>query len=332
MRYHDREAVQIENRDLRLTVLREGGHIAEILDKRTGVNPLWIPPWRTIEPSRYEPGRYPEYGENGESKLLAGLMGHNLCLDLFGPPSAAEAASGLTVHGEASVLPYELAVTGEEIHAQLAMPVALLRFERILRLEGKTIRVSETVENLQSLDRPIAWTQHVTLGPPFLERGVTRIEHSGGRAQVFGPPAFGESKLAAGQEFAWPKVPEEGGRTVDLSVFSNEPSSAGFTTHLMNPTRREAFFRVSNPNFKIGLRYSWLREDFPWLGMWEENCSRFAPPWDGETMAQGMEFGVSPFPETRREMIERKELFGVPAYRWLEARASARVEYRIDLE
>jgi len=36
-----RHAVAIENDDLRLTVLAEGGHIAEVLDKRTGINPLW---------------------------------------------------------------------------------------------------------------------------------------------------------------------------------------------------------------------------------------------------------------------------------------------------
>ena len=38
--YRGRRAAQIENDRLRLTVLQEGGHIAEILDKSTGVNPL----------------------------------------------------------------------------------------------------------------------------------------------------------------------------------------------------------------------------------------------------------------------------------------------------
>ena len=43
-----------------------------------------------------------------ESKLLAGIMGHNLCMDMFGGPSREEAAAGMTVHGEASVAPYEI--------------------------------------------------------------------------------------------------------------------------------------------------------------------------------------------------------------------------------
>lgn len=37
---------------------------------------------------------------------------------------------------------------------------------------------------------------------------------------------------------------------------------------------------------------------------------------------------MSPFPETRRQMIERGSLFGVPGYRWIPARQTVRVEYR----
>jgi hypothetical protein len=40
-----------------------------------------------------------------------------------------------------------------------------------------------------------------------------------------------------------------------------------------------------------------------------------------------VEFGASPFAEGRRAMVERASLFGVPAYRWLPARAEAVVNY-----
>ena len=42
--YRGRRAARIENRDLRVTVLACGGHIAEIFDKEAGVNPLWPQP------------------------------------------------------------------------------------------------------------------------------------------------------------------------------------------------------------------------------------------------------------------------------------------------
>ena len=52
--YRGRRAARLENDVLRVTVLREGGHIAELLDKASGVSPLWTPPWPSIEPSTYE--------------------------------------------------------------------------------------------------------------------------------------------------------------------------------------------------------------------------------------------------------------------------------------
>jgi hypothetical protein len=65
------------------------------------------------------------------------------------------------------------------------------------------------------------------------------------------------------------------------------------------------------------------------MGIWEENQNRTHAPWNGETITRGMEFGVSPVPETRRAMIERGKLFGVPGYRWVPAKSSIDAEYRI---
>src|SRR6187200_513660 len=110
-RYRGRRAAVVENDALRVTVLEEGGHIAEIFDKRSGINPLWTPPWTSIEPSAYVGATHAEYGSGVDAKLLAGIMGHNLCVDIFGGPSAEETAAGLTPHGDASVARYELDVT-----------------------------------------------------------------------------------------------------------------------------------------------------------------------------------------------------------------------------
>src|SRR6266849_6255543 len=88
--YRNRRVHRIANDLLHVTVTVEGGHIAEITHKGTGVNPLWSTPWTTIEPSAFHPARHKEYGADAESKLLAGILGHNLCLDMFGPPSAEE--------------------------------------------------------------------------------------------------------------------------------------------------------------------------------------------------------------------------------------------------
>jgi hypothetical protein len=110
--FNGRRAVFIENEHLHLTVLHGGGHIAAVHDKATGVNPLWVPPWASIDTSRFDAARHRDYGDGVDAPLLAGIAGHNLCLDIFGGPSDEEARAGLPVHGEASNVDYDLSGGG----------------------------------------------------------------------------------------------------------------------------------------------------------------------------------------------------------------------------
>lgn len=133
--------------------------------------------------------------------------------------------------------------------------------------------------------------------------------------------------MKPGAVFDWPHVPRKDGATSDLRVYNDAPASSGFSTHLMDPHRSTAFFAAFSPRLGLALAYIWKQADFPWLGIWEENHSRTNPPWNGKSLTRGMEFGASPMPETRRKMIERGSLFGVPAFRWIPAKAKVRVEY-----
>ncbi len=301
--YRGRRAASIENQWVRVTLLAEGGHIAAITDKASGVNPLWTPPWDSIEPSTYDARRHPEYGSDSESKLLSGIMGHNLCLDIFGPPSAEEAAAGLTVHGEASVAAWELTAADVALTGRARLVQAQLQVERRIALDGRTLEIVEVVENLSATDRPIAWTEHVTLGPPFLEKGATE----------FHAPTVKSEVLEAGLG--------------DFGRYTDAPVSGGFAAHLLDPARETAYFVAWSPGSQVALGYLWRRADFAWLGVWEENYSRRSPPWNGRTLTRGMEFGASPMAETRRQMIERGSLFGVPGFRWIPARSRVEVRY-----
>jgi hypothetical protein len=95
----------------------------------------------------------------------------------------------------------------------------------------------------------------------------------------------------------------------------------------MDPGRPVAYFVAFSPSLQLAFGYVWRQADFPWMGIWEENHSRAAAPWAGKTLTRGLEFGVSPMPETRRAMIDRRALFGVPTYRWIPARTKVEVEY-----
>ena len=213
-RYRDRRAARIENSALRVTVLREGGHIAEIFDKAAAVNPLWTPHWASIEPSAYHPGTHVQFGSGADARLLAGIMGHNLCLDIFGGPSEEEAAAGVSAHGDGSVALYEANTAEGALVTRTHLPTAQLLVERRIELHDRMLAIRETVGNLAAFDRPIAWTQHVTLGPPFLEKGVTEFRVSATRSKVFEGEFGADDYLQPAAEFDWPFAPR-GGRRAD---------------------------------------------------------------------------------------------------------------------
>lgn len=327
--FRGRRAVQLENEWLRVTVLEEGGHIAEVFNKRAGVSPLWIPPWESSEPSHFIPGEDQRYGTGSEAKLLAGIMGHNLCLDIFGGPSPEEALAGLTVHGEGSVDRYEITESPGGLLQQLTLPLAQLKFSRSIELHGADVRIYEVVDNLAPTDRPLAWTQHATLGPPFLDPPTTQFRASFTRSAVAAFDSGSDAYLMLGSEFLWPMAPRADGGHTDLRQMHKTAPASGYTAHLADPQREDAYFVAYAPKFRLAFGYIWKRKDFPWLGIWEENCSRQAPPWNGRTLTRGMEFGISPFPESRREMVERNRLFETPTYKWIPSRGRLEAEYWI---
>ena len=328
-----RRAVSIDNDKLRVTVLPEGGHIAEVLDKRTGINPLWSPPWDPIEPSAFDAAAHAElFGRGGDARLLAGIAGHNLCLDIFGGPSDDEAAAGMTAHGEGSVAMYDITESDRSLCMRADFPLARIRFERRLELVGRAVQVEERVESRCDVDRPIGWTQHVTLGPPFLERGVTEFRASATRSRTYEGQFGAADYLEAAASFDWPAAPRRDAGVVDLRRFTDRTASSAYTAHLVTADPTTAFFVAFSPHAALAFGYVWHPADFPWLGIWEENCSRSAAPWNGRTIARGMEFGVSPFPESRRAMVDRARLFDVPTFRWLPARRTLTARYTISLE
>jgi hypothetical protein len=269
------------------------------------------------------------YGADVESSLLSGIMGHNLCLDIFGGPSVEEAVSGLPVHGEASAVAYELQATGHELVMRAHLPQANLNVERRIELRERVAYVRETVHNPKGVDHPVGWTQHVTIGPPFLKKGETQFRASVGRSRVMEKPFGTADYLESAAEFEWPHAPRKGGGTADLQMFTALGVSNAYTAHLADPRQDRTFFVAFSPAFALAFGYIWHRRDFPWLGIWEENFSRSHAPWNGRTLTRGMEFGVSPFPESRREMIERGPMFGTPTFKWIPAASRVTAEYWI---
>src|SRR5262245_64949403 len=110
---HGRQAFVLENRLIRVSALRGGGHLAEIRfrsgDAARTINPMRVPHYQTIEPYQYDPQRHDAlYGSDSHRWLSSGYMGHLLCFPVFGAPSSpAEVKNGLGNHGEAPIVEWK---------------------------------------------------------------------------------------------------------------------------------------------------------------------------------------------------------------------------------
>lgn len=318
------------------SVLRGGGHICELnLNACSGVNPLWRPPWVTIDPFEYTTAKHArKYGPPPDGRLLAGIAGHSLSFDHFGPPSLEETAAGLTTHGEAPALKWNVAKQAQSPRPQLryglTLPEARIRFSRSVTLDrvNPVIYCEEEAVNLTSYDRPISWNEHVTFGLPFLEAGTTWFDMPATRAKVcpasYSPRFF----LRPGAEFNWPNAPTKDGARMNLRT---TPSLrfGHYTAQLLNPEVEIGFIAACNPRLKLLVIYAFRRADFPWVGNWEERYNRTQAPWHGKTLCRGLEFSTTPFAIPRRETIDQGPLFGEPTYRWLPAKSKLQVRFLI---
>ncbi len=338
-KWQGREAYALRNDLVELITLTGGGHLAEFrFGNKTGypsLNPFWIPNWKTIEPYHYVPKRHAaRYGPPATGKLLSGIVGHNLCLDYFGPPSEAEATQGLSIHGEApslrwrktraSVTPRRTALT-----LSVGLPTSGLEFSRVLELRRgePVVYLKETVTNLKKVDHLFHWTQHVTLAPPFLTARESRVIISGAKGLTFPHGYEGKALLASSKEFRWPFAPGTVRGKVDLSWPFAHRGLGLLASVQLDPGREVEHIAALNLPQRLLVGYCFRRKDYPWVAIWEENRSRSAPPWNGRCQSRGLEFGSTPMPVGKLEAFSRGPLFDTPSFSVVPARGKKTIHY-----
>ena len=336
----DRPAYILGNGTIRLTTLTGGGHIADFrLEDPTnasGVNPLWTPPWPTIEPYLYRERIHAQtYGSVVEGKLLSGLAGHNICVDYFGSPSIEEARQGLSQHGEAAWSKWRKSdISVNQRRCALTMwvhlPVSGLNLRRQIELkkDESVAYFTETISNERKVDHFFHWAQHVTLGSPFLSNRDAVISIPGTKGFT-SPHGYDEDKalLSSGRVFRWPNAPLRAGGFTDLRSPFLRKGFGFVATVLLNKNKKFGFVAAINRQMKLLITYCFRRDDFPWVAIWEENLGISAPPWERRTRARGLEFSTTPLPVHRRESFTSGRLFGEPNLTFVPARGEKTIRY-----
>lgn len=328
--FANRDAWKLENNRLRVSVLQVGGHIAELVLKTSGgesVNPLWVPPWPSIDPRTYNVKTHGDrYGTNSEASLLSGIMGHNLCFDFWGPPSDTEFVAGTPYHGAVSTT---LAAAWGDGNSSLSHRMNLSRSgtsivrKMTLVSDQPVLYVEETAESLVPFDKPIGWVQHPTFGPPFVHPDTVYFDASATVGDL-GPE---EDYASLGK---WP-VGAAGEGQKDYRRFSPEAPSYKMAFFLMDSERDLQFITALSTKHNVLIGYLFWRSEYPWMMVWEENRRIQDSPWNGETVTRGMEFGNTRIPGTAKEYFKKPEIYDTPTFGWLDAQSRLTKRYMVFL-
>jgi hypothetical protein len=312
----------LENGTIRVSLLRGGGHIAELrlvsTNPRLSINPMFIPSPR------------PDSGQAGN-----GYMGHLVCFPYYGPASADERAQGLSGHGEAGSVDWQQ-TRPPKIDAQALtfyygaeLPKTQYKIERAVTLASgqSTVRVEEWIENLAPYDRPYNHNQHATFGAPFVTPGRNMLDMSGTRGMT-DPARTAGGKWIEGRLFQWPDAPRNDGVDLSLRDFHAIPGGQAYTPVLTDRSAAESWFALYNADYPLLVGYVFSSDDHPWIVDWQNQ-----PRADTATgTARGIEFGTSPFDEGLRKSVERAQMLGVPTYRFIGARQREATTFTIFLQ
>jgi hypothetical protein len=229
-----------------------------------------------------------------------------------------------------------------------------------MRAGESVVYLRETVANQRKLDHFFHWTQHATLAPPFVAPEDGRVFMSATKG-ITSPAGYGgKALLESGKEFHWPiapgssatpspgpppdevhrdathSLPQGGegrnwgaisGGEVDLSHCLIRKGFGIIASLLLDPARDVQYVAALNTRHRLLYAYCFHRADYPWVTIWEENCARENPPWNGQAQTRGLEFGSAPLPVTRREAFTRGPIFGTPTFSTVTARGRTTIPY-----
>lgn len=239
-------------------------------------------------------------------------MGHFLCLDRWGPASAAETAMGMGWHGEASRVVWWVEQDATErdgtIEAVMVarLPQAGLQVRRTLRLAAGSavVQVDEAVTNIRSLGRIYNMVQHPTIGPPFLdETTVVDANATIGFMQERPLPNPEETVVT------WPEAQQLDGTVVDLRRLTDDAAPA-VVSYVIDD--EHGWTTAANAGQGLLIGYVWSTDDYPWFDAWRHVR-------DDKPFARGLEFGTSGLHQPFPVLVPKGRIFDRQLFRYIDA-------------
>ncbi len=242
--------------------------------------------------------------------------GHFLCMDRWGQPSAAELSAGMPFHGESPHrLWRKLGASGTELEMAVQLTMARLSMRRVVKLEGTTALVTESVLNEAALGRPYNMVQHPTIGPPFLD-AATVVDSNARRGFMQSSPLPNPEDAVV----VWPQALRDG-LPVSLRYLTDDPNP-NVVSYVIDEEWGWTTAVSAAQGLLVG--YVWPVKDYPWLNMWRhvEN---------GKPFARGLEFGTTGLHQPFPILLRKGSIFGRALFAYIDSAEKQDRRYQVFL-
>lgn len=284
--------MKIENNKAVLGINLYGGSIPDFHLKDLPVNPL---NWRS------------------KDTTMPPFMGHFVCFDRWGPPSEGEKLNGFIHHGEVNTLMWTVLSEPRQIEGKIScsmtctLPMGGLQLTRKIEMpeDEPLFFVTEEIKNLNRYGRIFNIVQHVTLGPPFLQKSTLFDNNTEKGFEDKEDGSLNQEEPV----LKWPEAVHNGEK-VSLRQFLNEwPRVSSF---VYNMDDKYGWVTACNPDKKIMLGYIWETEHYPWINFWRSMENNIPA-------AFGMEFGTTGLHEPFAVVAKKGKIFDRNIYDFIDA-------------
>ena len=284
--FEDLPALVLSNDKIALTVITEGGAMAQIVlaDDKEKINPLWNPYWIARQAGLSRPASF--------------FRGHFVCIDGFGPVVGRRARCGPAVPRRGVHAAVAAAVASEERrHAERRVLGRRCRSHTKRSRGPITSSTARTSSGSTArspacwrFDRPVFWGEHATISAPFLEPGKVAVDMPVIEIEDEGVSGAAEADTAAAVVRRFHLADGADGRRPEFDVRTApmKPNTTDHTTTLLDPSRRLGFVTALHPEKRLLIGWVFRREEFPWVQTWLSNPGP-------NRMTRGLEFATQPF-------------------------------------
>jgi galactose mutarotase-like enzyme len=256
-RFGSLDAVVLDNRSLRLTVVPElGGRIVSLVRKKTGHEYLLQP---SDQERAYRPRSYGHKFEDYEP------CGFDECLPTVAEclyPEESFLQNHLPDHGDVWCLPSSIETVAEKIRLTTSLRSLPLRFTKEVQLRENTVRIDYEATNLSHSTVKFLWSAHPLLtveagAEIILPREVKDVEVSWSKDERLGK---------SGDRCTWPKAIECSGRMVEINRIVSP--TAGTSEKLFTAPLSEGFCGMFLPRENESITFRFDPRLVPYVGIW----------------------------------------------------------------